>query len=593
MALCAPPWRPLAKPLVARRCTSVRLPRTSGPFASFETFGWRWSSNHTVDENLLRLALVARFNCFRVANYTTGRCSAMMCRPPRVSGSRVEVEVVGFGVNAPPRFQRARRETDEGGVFPRDVWAGVRPFSRKTPANNEIHSEMSILGRCARAGIPVKGAWFYVALPPCWECCKALVAAGVARVFFKGKGRRGPVPMKLNSKEKRLAEACGMAWVAAEFSVEREEYVEEMWEAYKQESGLDRAAVKAQESQRPLYDFWVTDDSRGKCQGGLWQKIKLPVYAGLWYFFNVQYNIQNKRLLNVFHANWAVSWVQLAAGIPIALLMWGSGFIKAPKLTKDDLLKLAPVGAAFAAGQVATVASLGAVAVSFTHVVKALEPAVNAIASALVLGQVFHPMVYASLLPVFAGVALASSKELSFTMFGFLTAMASNFFFVTRNVLATKFGDVGDMGTEKTERKTNQLAVLTAVAATVLLPVVLVLPGGLLSFGAAWKAALATGVSSHKLAYMMAASGFHFFMYQLSSFWVLSCVPPITHSVLNTLKRVVIIVVSIIVFRTPVTVQSAAGTAVAIGGVLLYSLTKAHYSKKTSEEKSKEVKPQA
>mmetsp|Transcript_54489 Transcript_54489/g.130164 ORF Transcript_54489/g.130164 Transcript_54489/m.130164 type:complete len:277 (-) Transcript_54489:89-919(-) len=90
-----------------------------------------------------------------------------------------------------------------------------------------------------------------------------------------------------------------------------------------------------------------------------------------------------------------------------------------------------------------------------------------------------------------------------------------------------------------------------------------------------------------------AASGFHFFMYQLSSFWVLSCVPPITHSVLNTLKRVVIIVVSIIVFRTPVTVQSAAGTAVAIGGVLLYSLTKAHYSKKTSEEKSKEVKPQA
>ena len=52
-------------------------------------------------------------------------------------------------VPRPPRFQRARRETDEGGVFPRDVWAGVRPFSRKTPANNEIHSEMSILGRAS------------------------------------------------------------------------------------------------------------------------------------------------------------------------------------------------------------------------------------------------------------------------------------------------------------------------------------------------------------------------------------------------------------------------------------------------------------
>eukprot|EP00930_Biecheleria_cincta_P005458 TRINITY_DN10638_c0_g1_i1.p1 TRINITY_DN10638_c0_g1~~TRINITY_DN10638_c0_g1_i1.p1 ORF type:complete len:458 (+),score=96.32 TRINITY_DN10638_c0_g1_i1:79-1374(+) len=312
----------------------------------------------------------------------------------------------------------------------------------------------------------------------------------------------------------------------------------------------------------------------------LWDKVKLPVYACLWYFFNVQYNITNKRLLNTIAAPWAISWIQLAAGIPIALLMWSTGFVQKPKVTKDDILKLAPVGAAFAGGQVATVASLGAVAVSFTHVVKALEPAVNAIASALILGQVFHPMVYASLAPVFLGVALASSSELSFTMFGFLTAMASNFFFVTRNVLATKFGSTGDMGEDKTTRKTNQLAVLTFVAAVVLFPIALVLPGGLLSFSGACKAAISNGTPASAIAYMTAASGFHFFMYQLSSFWVLSCVPPITHSVLNTLKRVVIIIVSIIVFRTPVTAQSAAGTATAIGGVLLYSLTKAHYAKK-------------
>merc|ERR1711972_49766 len=135
-------------------------------------------------------------------------------------------------------------------------------------------------------------------------------------------------------------------------------------------------------------------------------------------------------------------------------------------------------------------------------------------------------------------------------------------------------------GTESTERKTNQLAVLTAGATAVLLPIALVLPGGLLSAPAAWSKAIATGIPASKLLYMMVASGFHFFMYQLSSFWVLSCVPPITHSVLNTLKRVVIIIVSIIVFRTPVTFQSALGTATAIGGVLLYSLTKAHYAKK-------------
>jgi len=312
----------------------------------------------------------------------------------------------------------------------------------------------------------------------------------------------------------------------------------------------------------------------------LFNSVKLPIFVGLWYFFNVQYNIQNKKLLSCFDATWAVSWIQLAAGIPIAMLMWATGLVQVPKVTKSDLLKLAPVGAAFSAGQVATVASLGAVAVSFTHVVKALEPAVNAIASAFILGQVFHPMVYASLAPVFLGVALASSSELSFTMFGFLTAMASNFAFVTRNVLATKFGSVGEMGSDTTTRKTNQLAVLTAVATAVLLPVALILPGGILSVPSAWSGAIKKGIDSGALLYMIAASGFHFYMYQLSSFWVLSCVQPITHSVLNTLKRVVIIIVSIFVFRNPVTTQSALGTGVAIGGVLLYSLTKSYYSKK-------------
>jgi len=315
-------------------------------------------------------------------------------------------------------------------------------------------------------------------------------------------------------------------------------------------------------------------------KSGLIEKLKLPIFACLWYFFNIQYNIQNKMLLKVFTATWAVSWMQLSAGIPIAMLMWATGFVKPPKVTCSDMQKLAPVGFFFALGQVLTVASLSAVAVSFTHVVKALEPAINAVASALVLGQVFHPLVYASLAPVFLGVALASAGELSFTPFGFATAMLSNFAFVARNVLATKLGGIGDMGEDKTERKTNQLAVLTIVAAIVLFPIALVLPGGLRSIPSAWNGAIASGVPASKLAYMIGASGFHFFMYQLSSFWVLSLVQPITHSVLNTLKRVVIIIASVFVFRNPVTAQSAAGTAIAIGGVLLYSLTKSYFSKK-------------
>ncbi|CAE7536288.1 comEB [Symbiodinium natans] len=239
------PLRLATRPLPASLKPVVRLPPRTGPFGAFDTFGWRWGPNLTIDENLLRLALVVRFNCLRVANYTSGRCSAIMARPPRqLNETHVDIEVVGFGINAPPRFA-PRRVAHETKV------PGVRHFFQGA-ANNEIHSEMQIIGRCAREGIPVRGAWFYIALAPCWDCCKALVAAGAARVLFKGRGRRAPKPMKANSREQLFAEANDMAWVHADFSEEREAYVDAMWDAYKQELGLDRAAVKAQASAEPL-----------------------------------------------------------------------------------------------------------------------------------------------------------------------------------------------------------------------------------------------------------------------------------------------------------------------------------------------------
>jgi solute carrier family 35 protein E1 len=50
--------------------------------------------------------------------------------------------------------------------------------------------------------------------------------------------------------------------------------------------------------------------------------------------------------------------------------------------------------------------------------------------------------------------------------------------------------------------------------------------------------------------------------------------------VTNTVKRVVIILVSILVFRTPVSALGALGSAMAIGGATAYSLVSAKYKKK-------------
>ena len=50
-----------------------------------------------------------------------------------------------------------------------------------------------------------------------------------------------------------------------------------------------------------------------------------------------------------------------------------------------------------------------------------------------------------------------------------------------------------------------------------------------------------------------------------------------THAVGNTVKRVVIIVASVIAFKTPVSTEGVIGSSVAIAGTLLYSLAKSKF----------------
>lgn len=57
----------------------------------------------------------------------------------------------------------------------------------------------------------------------------------------------------------------------------------------------------------------------------------------------------------------------------------------------------------------------------------------------------------------------------------------------------------------------------------------------------------------------------------------LELVHPVTHAVTNALKRVVLIAASVVIFRTPLSLQVLAGSALAVGGTLLYSLVRQRY----------------
>lgn len=304
------------------------------------------------------------------------------------------------------------------------------------------------------------------------------------------------------------------------------------------------------------------------------RRVKVGSYFLLWYAFNIVYNISNKTVLNTLSLPWLVSWAQLALGIPYILLMWATRVRKAPKISARDVKALVPVAAAHTLGHLCTVLSFGAVAISFTHVVKALEPFVNVVGSATVLKSTFAPPVYLSLVPVVSGVIMASMSEVSFNWLGFLTAMGSNFAFTARNIFS-KMNMTAAKG-ENNMNAPNLYAVLTILSTALLLPFSLVAEAG--RARPAWNAALRV-MAMPKLLLWIALSGLFFYLYNEVAFLALDSVHPVTHAVGNTVKRVVIIVASVIVFKNPIDWRGWLGSSIALGGVLLYSLVKQHYDR--------------
>jgi len=118
----------------------------------------------------------------------------------------------------------------------------------------------------------------------------------------------------------------------------------------------------------------------------------------------------------------------------------------------------------------------------------------------------------------------------------------------------------------------NLYGVLTIMSFLMLLPFALVLEGAKLKGG--WAAAIAAGHTANYLLKTSLVSGLFYYLYNEVAFLCLDNVHPITHAVGNTIKRVVIILASVVVFGTKMTPLNQIGSSLAIFGVLLYSLAK-------------------
>ena len=334
--------------------------------------------------------------------------------------------------------------------------------------------------------------------------------------------------------------------------------------------------VMRSSADKPLDHVWDKLKSNGE------SAVQVLMLLGLfacWYGFNIVFNIYNKQILKTFPYPVTVTLIELGVGSALICAMWASGAKKPPTLTKEMLKPIAPLAVIHAVGNLLTNVSLGKVAVSFTHTIKAMEPFFSVLLSALFLGDIPSLAVVGALVPVVGGVALASMTEVSFCWAGFLAAMGSNITFQSRNVLSKKM--MGLSSIKGAIDNINLFSVITMLSCLVCLPIAVSMEG--VKFTPA--AISAVGVSFQDLSQRLLIAGFCFQMYQQISYMILSRVSPVTHAVGNCMKRVTVIVVTLLYFKNPVSPLNMAGTALALSGVFLYSR-----AKRAEGEKKKQAK---
>lgn len=222
--------------------------------------------------------------------------------------------------------------------------------------------------------------------------------------------------------------------------------------------------------------------------------------------------------------------------------------------------------------------SLSFVAASFTETIKASSPFFTVAAAWLLTGERTPLPAVVTLVPILLGLVLATTGELSFTLVGFAAALAVNVTECVQNVFCSWLLQKGSF-------KSNELQFYSALAALVVL-----LPA------AAWQAWAGEAVLPCQAAFVwwrLPCAGLVFVLQSALVFKLMSLYSPVTVSVLNTVKRALIICCSALYFRNVITLTTLCGTVVTLLGSGLYGILKSTHVSSEVYAASNSMAPEA
>ncbi|KAK4043605.1 triose-phosphate transporter family-domain-containing protein [Parachaetomium inaequale] len=325
-----------------------------------------------------------------------------------------------------------------------------------------------------------------------------------------------------------------------------------------------------------------------------WKLIGLCV---MWYWSSALTNTSSKAILTAFDKPATLTLVQFAFVSSYCMLFsWlASTFpklraavpalrypIRAP--SRDVIKTTLPLAAFQIGGHLLSSNATSKIPVSLVHTIKGLSPLFTVLAYRFIFDIRYPKATYLSLVPLTIGVMLACSSNRAFggQFLGILYALLAALIFVTQNIFSKRlFNEAAraeQEGPNSQSRKLDKLNLLCYSSGMAFLltgPIWLWTEGVGIIGDFLWDGSVDLLQSPNSLDHgplvleYIFNGTFHFGQ-NILAFVLLSMVSPVTYSVASLIKRVFVIIIAIIWFRSPTTGVQAAGIALTFLGLYLY-----------------------
>lgn len=293
--------------------------------------------------------------------------------------------------------------------------------------------------------------------------------------------------------------------------------------------------------------------------------------AGLvsfWYSSNIGVLLLNKYLLSNYGFKYPI-FLTMCHMTACSILSYAAiSWLKVVPLqairSRVQLFKIATLSVVFCASVVSGNISLRYLPVSFNQAVGATTPFFTAVFAYLMTMKREAWLTYVTLIPVVTGVMIASGGEPSFHLFGFIMCIGATAARALKTVLQ---GILLSSEGEKLNSM-NLLMYMAPIAVACLIPAALIMEREVIGI----TIALARD-DTRILWYLLFNSALAYFV-NLTNFLVTKHTSALTLQVLGNAKGAVAVVISILIFRNPVTMTGMFGYGITVFGVILYSEAK-------------------